>query len=412
MKDLKQKYKAYKTPFDESAFEHFQTIQQKGTTGQKVKSWHIMVVIFLLSIPAAFYISSLISSKNTNTQDVSLASKQEKKQDAAPKTFDKNKASKYDNKTNTKEEISIVNNDILNEKITNTFTPKALKIQKETKRTPIITTRNIVNDAHNYLPSTNQHLAPPNIDKTDITPPQNPIITPPKNIDISQPENNIQKIQIEKLFEPQAIPLKTPLLKHDDAQNFELSPILSPVPPPTPAKTWGHYRNHLKLSYHYINLYRGNTPLGLIPGYKTPSYLIQGEYFRELNKIISLGGSTGFTRIVDPDTQVRDSLSYHNITFAHLNLYFFLVNSKKHQLYFKAGSGITHTKMQVLSSTWTPPDIITPVLRRQNKTNPGLSLELSYSYHFKEHWFASVNAGRLWYTFGSEYLGVSLGYTF
>lgn len=416
MKDLEQKYKAYKTPFEESAFEHFKTIQQKDKFGQKINLWHIVVVVFLLSIPAAFYISSLTSSTNTKIQHESLASNQEEKQDVTPKIFNTNEPSEYDNEIDTKKEQPIINNDILNEKISNKPTSKLLKIQKDIKRTPIIRAENIVNNARNYLPSTNQHLPTQNnninLEKTDISLHENPIITPQKITNISPPKNNIQEKQTAELFNAQPLISKIPLLKHDDVQGFELLPILSPVAPPTPTKTWGHYRNHLKLSYGYASFYHGNNLLGVIPGYKSPSYLIQGEYFRELNKIISLGSSVGYARGVDPDTQVRDSLSYHSVTFAHLNLYLFLVNSKKHQLYFKAGSGITQTKMQVLSELLTPPDIITPVIRQNSYTNSGLLLELSYNYHFRERWFASVNAGRLWYTFGSEYLELSFGYTF
>ncbi len=405
MKDLKQKYNAYKTPFDESAFEHFQTIQQKDKVGQKINAWHVIVVIFLLSIPAAFYISSLITSANTNTQNVSLASKQEKKQDAATKTFNENKVSKSDNKTNTKEEVPIANNDILNKKIANNPTSKVVKIQKEISNTPIIAAQNIVSNTHNYLPPTNQYLATQNINKTDISPPQNPIISPPKNIDISQLQNNIQKIQIDELFEPQAIALETQSLKQDNSQNFDLLPRLSLVRPPTPAKTWGHYRNHLKLSHNYIRFYPESNLLGLIPGYKTPSYFIQGEYFRELNKIISLGSSVGYARGVDPNTQVQDSLGYQRVTFAHLNLYLFLVNSKKHKLYLKAGSGITNAKKQVIAMDATNSILIF------ERTNMGALMEFSYSYHFTDQWFMSTNVGQIWYD-DTLYLGLSLGYAF
>lgn len=159
-----------------------------------------------------------------------------------------------------------------------------------------------------------------------------------------------------------------------------------------------------------MRFYPENNLLGLIPGNKTPSYFIQGEYFRELNKIISLGSSLGFARGVDPETQVQDSLRYQNVTHVHLNLYFFLVNSKKHRLYLKAGSGITNVKRQVLLTTSTPSDTITSVLIGKH-TNAGLLMEFSYNYRFTDHWFMSANIGKIWYD-DTPYLGLSLGYTF
>ena len=409
MKDLQQKYKAHKTPFDESAFEHFKTIQRKRKVGAKIHSWHILVVVLLLSIPAAFYISSLIASRDVEIQDVSLASNQEVRQDTELETFNTNKTKKYDNEIVTKEEKPIATKHILKEKIINKPTLKLITTQKEANSTPTITEEDIVNDTHDYSTSTNQYLTTQNndvfSDKIDITPYQTPTIAAQKTVDITQAKNNTQKTQTAELFDTQSLISEMPLLKHEDVQDFELLPILNPVAPPTPTKTWAHYRNHLKLSHNYIRFYPESNLLGLIPGSKTPSYFIQGEYFREFNQIISLGSSVGYARGGDPNTQVQDSLGYQRVTFAHLNLYLFLVNSKKHRLYLKAGSGITNAKKQVIAMDATNSILIF------ERTNMAALMEFSYSYHFTDQWFMSANVGKIWYD-DTLYLGLSLGYAF
>ncbi len=407
MNDLQQKYKTYKTPFEESAFEHFKTIQQKGKGGQRIKSWHIIAVVLLLSIPVAFYISSLISSTDIEIQDVSLASNEKENQDEMLKTSNTNETSKYENEINTKEEKSDVSNNILTKKISKKTTSKVIKTQKETNNTPTIRKENTVDSVHNYLASTNQHFITQNnhknLDKTDIISSQNPTITQQKNLDIYKSKNNHHKLQAEESF-THSIPSEMRLLEQTNTQNSELLPILNPVSP-TPTKIWNRYSNHLKLSYNYVRFYPESNLLGLIPGYKTPSYFIQGEYFRELNKIISLGSSVGYARGVAPNTQLQDSLGYKSVTFAHLNLYLFLVNNKKHQLYLKAGSGITKTKRQFLSTDTTNAILIS------ERTNAGALMGFSYNYHFTDGWFMSANIGKIWYE-DTPYLGLSLGYAF
>ncbi len=413
MKDLQQKYNTYKTPFEESAFEHFKTIQQKSTVGQKIQSWHIAVVILLLSIPTIFFIHALMSSKDTIVQDVPTDIRQEEKQDAILEISNVNETVKYDNETDIKEVKSAITETILNDKIANNTT-HLTKPQKEISNITPTKQQDVISDIRNDIIPANQYIIIQNnntpSEKTGLISYQNPIITIQKTIDITQPENNIQITQ-KKQYKSQSVASKTPLLTHEDVQDFELSPILNPVSPSAPNKTWAYYRNHLKLSYNYADFY-GNSVLGVIPGYKNPSYLIQGEYFRELNKIVSVGSSVGYARGVKSGA-AQDSLSnYENITFAHLNLYFFLVNSEKHQLYFKAGSGVTNTKRQYVSYMPPPQDTIIQGSRYTNLTNPGLLLEFSYNYHFTDRWFIGANAGIIAHNDGATYGGLSLGYSF
>jgi len=409
MSNLQEKYKSYKTPFEASAFEHFQSIREEDKPGKRGVWWYLVGIILLLLIPADSFVVFLNSNEAGVAENVVEVPQEEIRQHSKPKMPSTEDTSQNDGETIIKKEQIAGTTNILNEAVEEESPPIHREQNREIINMPSNIEANSLGDARsNFLP--NQHLITQNnnalIDKKDVIQNQLPINTTQKIIDVVSPKNIIQKNKKAILFEPKQIAVPTQLL---NPLNTDLAPI-SNIAPTGPKL---HRRNHMKLSYNYADFY-WNGALGESLGTERADkkgYLIQGEYFRELNKILSIGTSAGYSRGVDINNQELDTLDYENITFAHLNLYLFLVNSPKHQLYFKAGTGITNTKR--LSSSFAGPlNMPYRELDYSNLTNTGLLVEFSYSYHLTDQWFMSTNFGAITHNDGAWYTGLSLGYSF
>jgi len=409
MNNLQEKYKSYKTPFDEAAFEHFQSIREEDKPGKRGAWWYFAGIILLFLIPAGLFVAFLNSNEASVAENVVEVPQKETMQHSKLKTTFIEETSKNDDETIIEKEQITAKTNILNEVIED----KSSSIHRERKGEIINTQSNIKANSIGDVRSDflqNQHLITENnnalVDKKDLIQNQSLINTTQKIIDAVSPKNIIQKNKKEILFEPEQIAVPTQLLN-------PLSTDLAPILITDPINPKSYLRNHFKLSYNYADFYWNNPFFGGM-GYELidkKGYLIQGEYFRNLNKILSIGTSVGYSRGEDINNQTLDTLDFERIIYAHLNLYLFLVNSKKHQLYFKAGTGITNTRL--LNSFFIiTPDMISRGIHRTNLTDTGLLVEFSYSYHFTDRWFGSANFGAITHNDGAWYTGLSLGYSF
>ena len=168
--------------------------------------------------------------------------------------------------------------------------------------------------------------------------------------------------------------------------------------------------NHLRIGINYADFFINGTIGDIVPGYEEiekSGYLIQGEYYRSINKILAVGLSLGYSYGQDTKNRWQDTLDYERIAFAQLNLYFFLLNERRHKLFGKIGSGFMKTE-RLHSYYIIQIEGNKRGLSYSNSTDRGVNLELSYQYQLNPYWALGVNYGHVIHNDGAWFTGLSL----
>lgn len=400
MENIKKKYDDYQSAFDEQAWEHFQEIKPREKNRRRFILWPFIGIACLGLLIGAY----MFFNANTDVNE-SITEKTNAQVDIRKDT-DSTTHAKKENITNKKEVTELVSSSIVP---TNKITSKN-RINTAYVKKAKMETRKLNYNSNEYFATSIQAKSSPQS----------------KDKKIKHSKNSISEkiVQKEKLHEQVLMVDNVPVRQG----KYEISPLraLNPILDFEPTiykstivyqkKSFKESRNFIKLNTSYFDSYI-NGRRDVVPGRERVNkkgFLVSLEYYRSLNKIIALGGSLGYSYALDINNRQFQERDFEKIYFAHANLYLFLVNTSRHKLFIKGGTGLTRTRRDFSSFSMVETHVNSSVYKfvdrfqRNTVTDFGLLLEASYMYRIDQSTYIGANYIELSANDGGRGFGLSL----
>lgn len=451
--NLQEKYNNYKTPLDEEAWSQFQELRKNKEDNKKgywetqvskenknkKNRWWLLYFLLMVGMGTYLYTSyQNVSSKELGVQEPPI--NKEWSSDISNKSKEANQGITYEGKekingistssvttntpVNTKETTTSIKNNnkknspssiseanLKNKKLSelklrhlqqrsdsgSLISDNQLKIEETTELE--LTNYPPTNAEQSFSTTIKENNSLPNASSSDQS-----LTNKVKPTQIIAPQSNRELIDIPSI-ETMSILLTT------ETKKISVDSSLMLPTPITKTSRQSSKKNHFKLTTAYADYYVNGIILTENQVDKKGG-LFQVEYSRNLNAILGIGASIGYSKGEDQNNPQLDTLDFERIHYAHLNLYLYLLNTPNYRLNLKVGSGITQTK-RVHSFFIIRPNIPPQRgLQINTLTDFGFLVEGSFERRIRKDLWLGITYGEISHNDGAWYGGVSLGYNF